>query len=258
MLLERTFEHRRDRFDRLIFTVVKHGLTYRQKKGDAIRREEIETLNGLLLQLEMKLPDLWSPTFLNSLTEDAVHHAGDIARSAQQTVEDARGCKSREDRLSGLCAQFYALWGESDRQKAGRDLEILLNDLFTLFCLEPRKPFRIVGEQIDGSIVLDNEVYLVEAKWTSNRISENELLVFRGKVTGKSQFTRGFFISINGFTHEAEISITQGKQPNFFLLDGYDLVVVLEGHRELPDMLRFKLRQLADEGRVFVSAREMP
>ena len=67
----------------------------------------------------------------------------------------------------------------------------------------------------------------------------------------------GVFISLNGFTRDALEAITKGKQPTFFLLDGYDLVTVLEGQIDLPTLLRFKLRELAEEGSVLASAKDL-
>ncbi|MFH0823592.1 MAG: hypothetical protein V2B18_12635, partial [Pseudomonadota bacterium] len=75
-------------------------------------------------------------------------------------------------------------------------------------------------------------------------------------VEGKSSFTRGVFLSLSGYAETALKAITQGKQPNFFLMDGYDLSVVLEGQIGLDLLLRTKLRHLAEEGRVFVSAKD--
>lgn len=102
-----------------------------------------------------------------------------------------------------------------------------------------------------------SEVYLVEAKWEADPISEGPLLIFRGKIEGKSQYTRGLFISINAFTAPAKKAIVTGKQPNFFLMDGYDLSTVLEGRISLIDLLRGKQRRLAEEGNVFVAASEL-
>jgi hypothetical protein len=48
-LLQRTLEHRRGHFERLILEVVRAALTYRHKEGKPIRPNEIEKLNGHLL-----------------------------------------------------------------------------------------------------------------------------------------------------------------------------------------------------------------
>jgi hypothetical protein len=123
--------------------------------------------------------------------------------------------------------------------------------------LAPREPFRVTGEQIDGSFELDNEVYLLEAKWEAKPLSVGPLMIFREKVAGKSTITRGVFIALNGCTSEALTALTTGKQPNFFIIDGYDFAAVLEGMIPLDRLLRAKIRRLAEEGRVFYSARDV-
>ena len=117
-----------------------------------------------------------------------------------------------------------------------------------IFDLNPREAFKLTGEQIDGTFVLDHETYLLEAKWEARPVNEAALLTFRGKIEGKSGFTRGLFLSINGFTTEALASITRGKQPTFILADGGDLSPVLEQAIRFDDLLRHKVRNLAETG----------
>jgi hypothetical protein len=150
--------------------------------------------------------------------------------------------------LDELRAAFLALSALNDRQEAGLRLEGLLTSLFTLFGLDPNGPFRVTGEQIDGSFDLDREVYLIEAKWTAEPVNEAALLVLRGKVEGKSQFTRGLFLSINGYTPEAVVAITGGKSPNFVMMDGVHLFRVLDGGIHLNVLLRRLVRHLAETG----------
>jgi hypothetical protein len=258
LLIEKTLEYRRHLFEKLILSIVKAGLTYRQKKKDPIREEEIKTLNGLIFDIGFKFPFLWDQNFLESLKSDGAKRATKIV-DQEILAEKVQASKISdfEREREQLRTQFYELYIQVNRQSAGFELEKLLNKLFELYSLSPRGPFRIKGEQIDGSFELDNEVYLLEAKWESPKISEAPLLVFRGKVEGKSSFTRGVFIALNGFTTEALEAITRGKQTNFFLLDGYDLVSVLEGRVRLDFLMRAKLRLLAEEGRIFVSAAEL-
>jgi hypothetical protein len=59
-------------------------------------------------------------------------------------------------------------------------------------------------------------------------------------------------IAVNGITREASIAIMQGKQPNFFVADGYDLTMLMEDNVQLLDFLRQRQRLLAEEGRVAV------
>lgn len=88
-------------------------------------------------------------------------------------------------------------------------------------------------------------------------VAEAPLLVFRGKIEGKSAFTRGVFISLNGITDEARQAITHGKQPTFYTIDGYDLTMVLSDEVDLPEFLRHRRRLLAEEGQVAVPFRRL-
>lgn len=256
-LLEQTLSWRPDLFEPLVLAIVRNGLTYRARKKKPVRRDEIESLNGLLLDVGFKFPDLWATGFLDSLSEDAVEKARNTARSIEEVERGQAPITQRHVVLAGLWDRFSALGFERDRQAAGFELEKLLNQVFTLFGLQPRSPFRIVGEQIDGSFILDYETYLVEARWRQDKVSEGDLLGFRGKIEGKSAYTRGVFISINGFSSQAKEAIARGKTPIFFTLDGYDLATVLQSHVDLLDLLRFKLRKLTEEGNMFASAREL-
>lgn len=152
--------------------------------------------------------------------------------------------------LGQLKTDLEALFVQPDRQEAGLKLEKLLNRLFNLFNLAPRRPFELIGEQIDGSFELDHEVYLLEAKWERKPLREKELLVFRGKIEGKSSFTRGMFVAMNGITQEAETAIRIGKQPTFFVVTGHDLMMILLGAMPFDEFLRRRRRLLAEEAAV--------
>jgi hypothetical protein len=252
-LLERTLEYRRGRFEPLMLEIVRAGLTYRQKSGNSVDPSEIDKLNGLILEVGFKFPDLWDPDFKASLKADAGVRAKErveevLAREKLSATE--RSERSRE--LEQLKRRFFVLHDDENRQHAGLQLEKVLNRLFIVHALSPREAFRVVGEQIDGSFLLDHEVYLLEAKWTQDPSPEADLLIFRGKIEGKSKYTRGVFVTINGVSKEAAIAITQGKQPNFFIIDGYDLTMLLEDNIELTEFLRMRQRLLAEEGQVIV------
>ena len=257
-LLERTLNYRRNLFESLILEIVRSGITYRKKRKNPIAPDDIDQLNGLIIEVGFKFPDLWDVEFKQSLATDGGKRAKanvDAALNEQRSA--ANKVKKRTTDLEQLKNEFFELFGQLDRRSAGFKLETILNRLFALHDLEPRKPFKVIGEQIDGSFDLDHETYLVEAKWTNDPIPESELLVFRGKVEGKSTFTRGIFVSINGYSDQAKGSIVRGKQPNFFTLDGYDLTMVLSDAVALNEFLRKRRRLLAEEGEVFVHYNEL-
>jgi hypothetical protein len=216
--------------------------------------KSIEKINGLILEIGFRFPDLWDEGFREALSTDDTSRANENVAQVRRDDEVRTTDRQREMRtLDQLRDDFGALHAQANRQAAGLQLEVLLNRLFQLAGLAPREPFRVVGEQIDGSFELDHEVYLVEAKWERDPLPEAPLLVFRGKIEGKSSFTRGVFIALNGITEPARDAITRGKQPNFFAVDGYDLMMILQRAIELPDFLRRRHRLLAAEGLVVAS-----
>jgi len=172
------------------------------------------------------------------------------------TKEPAKN-HSRSQDLEKLKWEFFQLAEESDRNRAGLALESLLNRLFQLFELQPRSPFRVLGEQIDGSFVLDGQVYLMESKWEKAALSEAPLLVFRGKIEAKSTFTRGVFIALHDISEPARDAITRGKAPSFFVMNGHDLLMILSETISLHDFLRQRVRLLGEEGRVCVPFAEL-
>jgi len=231
-------------------------MKYREKNSDPIRLEEIQALNAAIANAGFKFPELHHPAFLATLQVEPPPRPADSVTEPAPPPPPKLSTSETRLRLADLRDQYYGLWSMKNRQEAGYTLERVLRGLMALCGLEPHKPFRVVGEQVDGSFDLDREIYLFEAKCVAGQIPEAELLVFRGKIEGKSQFTRGVFFALNGFTCEARDAITRGKQPSFFLVDGHDLSVVVEGGMPLDEMFRAKLRYLAEEGKVFVSVKE--
>jgi len=171
---------------------------------------------------------------------------------ASPEQQERSAAQQRSQALAQLKEEFFCLAMESDRNKAGLALERLLNRLFELFELHPRQAFRVVGEQIDGSFELDSHIYLVEAKWEKYPLPEADLLIFRGKIEGKSTFTRGVFVALNDVSLPARDAITRGKAPSFFVMNGHDLMTILGEAISLTDFLRKRVRLLAEEGRVCV------
>jgi len=179
------------------------------------------------------------------------------SQSPRQHNEQLAQQQRRSQALGQLKEELFQLTAEPDRNKAGLALEKLLNQLFEIFELQPRQPFRVVGEQIDGSFLLDSHVYLLESKWEKHPLPEADLLVFRGKIEGKSTFTRGMLIALNDVSAQARDSITRGKAPSFFVMNGHDLMMILSEAISLTDFLRKRIRLLAEKGCMCVPFSEL-
>lgn len=133
-------------------------------------------------------------------------------------------------------------------QARGFAFEKYLHSLFEVNGLEPRGSFKLVGEQIDGSFLLHNEVYLLEAKWTSKKIDKGDLVIFNEKVSSKSGFTRGLYISFSGYSDEALATFSNGRTVNIVLMTVQELAIALTRKLDLTDVLKHKVRALAEEG----------
>jgi Restriction endonuclease len=248
-LLRTTLARRRDRLCPLVEIVVSRGIM-RRRGTDPVRRDEIEEVNAALLRLKFKIPALWDAAFLSSLpgpSSPATSVADPPSEAARSEAD-----KQRQAQLSDLKERFLALSTLGDRQEAGLNLEVVLNRLFLQAGLDPREPFRVVGEQIDGSFDLDRDIYLMEAKWHKKPIGLGDLAALRVKVEGKSAWTRGLFISINGYSEEGVAALVTGKQQTCVLMDGADLFRVLNGDMHLAELLHRKVRWLAERGQPYV------
>lgn len=237
-LLEKTFEFRRDMFCRLIIEIVKRGIKYRKNKANEITREDIELLNELILKVKFKIPELWNKTFLDSLP------------STRERKEEEKGTIN-EKKLNQLKEKLIRLKNFGP-QKRGYAFEKFLQELFDLFNLRPKGPFKLTGEQIDGSIEFEGHTYLIEARWQNEPTNQSHLLIFRSKVESKATWSRGLFISYSGYTKEGLVAFSKGKPTNLIAMTGEDLWAILDGEMGLDETIKLKSRCAAETGKVFI------
>jgi hypothetical protein len=142
-----------------------------------------------------------------------------------------------------------------DHQARGYAFEGWLRSLFDAYGLEARESFRIRGEQVDGSFLLQSETYLVEAKWQAAPTGAADLHAFHGKLEQKASWVRGLFVSNSGFTDGGLIAFGRGKR--VICMDGFDLFETLD--RELPfnEVLARKVRHAAETGMPFARVRDL-
>lgn len=138
----------------------------------------------------------------------------------------------------------------------GYAFEAFLTELFDAHRLRAREPFRLVGEQIDGSFDLAAETYLVEAKWLNRKVGAAELHTFHGKVEQKASWARGVFISFGGFTDEGLHAFGRGKR--VIGVEGRDLHDALDRGIGVDRLLSAKVRHAAETGAVFVPIADLP
>jgi len=160
-------------------------------------------------------------------------------------------------KLAEIKAEFYALATSDGKQERGYQLEKILRGLFDLFDLDPKASFKITGEQIDGGFAFQGTDYLLEARWTKTLQDASALYEFDGKVRRKLDNTLGLFLAINGFSAEALPAVGAGDRPRVILMDGADLVAVLDERIELGALILRKKQHAARTGNIFLQFHEL-
>ncbi len=195
------------------------------------RAEHVKNAEGQLLQL------------LGRIGGDGIEGRGDDPKPAF----DRSKFKWLHDDLMAVAAMQPA--------PRGYAFEKFLTRLFNSFGMEAREGFRITGEQIDGSFVLNHNVYLVEAKWQNEMTAAADLHGFQGNIGEKAVWTRGVFVSNAGFS---EAGLTAfGRAKNIICIDGLDLSDALNREIPLDAVIERKVRRASETGKVFMRVREL-
>lgn len=140
-------------------------------------------------------------------------------------------------------------------QHRGYQFEEFLKKLFDSFGLEAREPFRVRGEQIDGSFAMGGDTYLLEAKWQAGSVGAADLHVLQGKIQEKAAWARGLFVSYSGFSPDGIHAFGRGK--SVICMDGFDISQVLDRSLSLTRVLQAKSRRAAETGEIMVRVSEL-
>ena len=165
-------------------------------------------------------------------------------------AEEARSASRRDhdSMLRSLAERFMSMHTSAGSpQDRGRAFEGLLRDLLNLYDLAPRSAYSLPAEQIDGAFTFRTDDYLLEAKWVRDPIEPKHLRDFDGKIASKAKNTLGLFISVSGFTAGAQEFRGQNGTA-IVLMDGTDLLAVLEQRIEFPELLERKRRHAVETG----------
>lgn len=201
---------------------------------------------------------------------EAVEQLKQLVEPHQDKVKDEQAAEKRRkeradklkrnnavrEKLREINTQFMAIATGSNPQARGFDLERLMYDLFELFDLDPKASFKNTGEQIDGAFSLEGTDYLFEAKWQKDLVGVQDLDVFSSKVQRKLDNTLGVFLSMNGFSPDGVTAHSTGR-PSVILMDGADLMAVLEERIDFVTLLLRKKRHAAQTGSIFLHVHEM-
>jgi hypothetical protein len=254
-----------DAYKRDIVTAVVDTLARNQNRHQA-------TLLNLMLEVS-RIDDFSHLSRLDD-GEAKAKRAGEAVAALRKVIkpysdlaEDERAAQKRREQvrsdsvkmqgvsraLEELRKEYYELFTSDNPQQRGYKLEHIIKTLFDIFDLDPKASFRIVGEQIDGAFTFDNTDYLFEGKWQQSPVDVADLDGFSGKISRRLDNTLGLFLSINSFSPDAIAAHCKGKLL-IILMDGADLMAVLEERISLPQLLLRKRRHAAQTGEIYLKA----
>ena len=76
------------------------------------------------------------------------------------------------------------------------------------------------------------------------------------KISGKAQSTRGLFLAMDGFDDSA-INKFSNDSPRMILMKGEDLALILNGGKDLSDVLKAKVDAIVRMDNIFFLERDM-
>lgn len=242
---------------------------------DSLAADQRRHLNTIL-KLMFDLGDITDPSYLKELDDGEIKYEAAVQAlnalrmqterfRSLQTEEEIAARRRQMERarleqkrvmaaeLEKLEEQFCDMT-KLDPQTRGYGLERFLNELFMLFDIDARAPFKNLGEQIDGAFTLENTEFILEAKWQQGLTPPIDLDIFSRKVGRKLENTLGLFLSINGFAANSIDLHSRGQRPSIILMTGEDLVAVLEGRIPLTNLITRKRQHAARTGEILLTA----
>jgi hypothetical protein len=188
--------------------------------------------------------------------QDVKKEQDDIKVRQDAAAKKLRDNAAVRQKLEAINIRYMALVSSNNAQSRGFELERVMYELFELFDLDPKASFKNLGEQLDGAFSLDGTEYLFEAKWQKELVNKADLAIFSDKVRTKLENTLGIFLSINGFSPDGVLAHQAGGA-SIFLLDGGDLMAVLEERIDFTSLLLRKKRHAAQTGNIYLSYYQM-
>ena len=182
----------------------------------------------------------------------------DRERQAHMQQREARAAELRQQKEAQerVRQKLYGLFREDlDPHQRGRDLEVVLNELFQLDGILIRESFRRVGtqgqtvEQIDGAVEIAGHLYLVEVKWHKEPIGVEDVQGLVSKLFIRPEAeARGIVISASGYTGPAtDLGEKVALKRVLLLCHLHEIVQVLEREESIGRFFKDKADQAITE-----------
>lgn len=155
---------------------------------------------------------------------------------------------ARKKTISELRDQLFSLFVLEDKpQVRGKLLETVLNGIFRAYGVLVHEDFKrrdpdssTVLEQIDGVIVLDGTIHLVEMKWLKDPVGIADFSPHLVRLFGRANAS-GIFISNSEFTEPVLKECANAlNQRTMFLCSLQEIVMLLQNEGDFLALLRKK------------------
>ena len=208
--------------------------------------QKVSRARGAVRALEAQIPGL----------QEIIEEKQEIDRRRKEAHKKIVTINAVRQALDKLTSEYQSLIICEDPQARGYKLENILRELFEIFDLDPKASFKITGEQIDGAFTFEGTDYLLECRWQKKPIRATDLDSLSGKLSRKLDNTLGLYLAINGYSTEGVSAHSSGRRL-LLLMDGQDLMAVLEGRIDLVQLLLRKRRAAAQTGNIYLKVQEI-
>jgi Holliday junction resolvase-like predicted endonuclease len=115
---------------------------------------------------------------------------------------------------------------------------------------------RSVGE-IDVAFAIDGIRFLLEAKWEKEPVSFDPIAKLSRRITQRFVGTRGVFLSMSGYTADAQSDMIRGQQPDMLLLDRTHFEAMLSGLLSPHDLFTELVDRASYRGEVHMAVKDL-
>jgi hypothetical protein len=181
-------------------------------------------------------------------------------QTANRLREEQTALLAKKAQIQAIQERLFSLFAMDDKPNSrGKQLESVLNDLFRAYGVLVKEDFRrkdpdgpSILEQIDGVIVLDGIVHLVEMKWLKNPVGVADFAPHLVRLFARAN-AHGIFISSSDYTEPVIKECASAlNQRTMFLCSLKELVFLLQREDDLIVFLRKKSQAAIVEKRPFL------
>lgn len=178
-------------------------------------------------------------------------------KERRETQEKARKERERIQRSltdkTKLQQDLDGLHAKVGSQQGGYDFENWFYELLDYSEITNRRPYKVDGRQIDGSLTIEGTTYLVELKFTKEQSDATDIDSLKAKVNKMADNTMGIMVSISGYSSVA-INDASGSKTTLMLLDASHLYLFLSGAMKFEDIISRIRRHASQTGEAYLPA----